>query len=109
MHRMLKFAIILGVLAILMTIMAIYLNHTKNSVETILEPIPVEETTTSYQQGLIDRVKQADGKPVIVSTYKFGDDVKPNYVRTYCQVLPFTRGNGSEDIHCWSETMWGDE
>lgn len=53
----------------------------------------------------IDRIERAEGKPVIIQTVKYGDDQKPSYARTYCQLLPFKRGIGDDGIYCWVEKL----
>ena len=54
---------------------------------------------------LVEKIEQAGGKPVIVQTVKYGDDVTPKYARTYCQLLSFKRHIGDDQINCWVELI----
>lgn len=74
----------------------------------IIVLVPLAETLGKDippKDPLVERIEQAEGKPVIVHTVKYGDDKKPTYARTYCQLLPFKRGIGDDGIYCWVETL----
>ncbi|MFK8242831.1 MULTISPECIES: hypothetical protein [unclassified Facklamia] len=70
---------------------------------TITEIFKHEQQPAPERDPLVEQITEANGKPVLVSTVKYGDDVKPHYAQTYCQLLPFKRHIEDNQIYCWTE------
>ncbi|WP_446453593.1 hypothetical protein [Tuanshanicoccus yangjingiae] len=70
---------------------------------TITEIFKHEQQPALERDPLVAQITEANGKPVLVSTVKYGDDVKPHVAQTYCQLLPFKRHIEDNQIYCWTE------